>query len=344
MRVLISVEHPAWAHQFKFIIKELDRRGHEVGVLVVNKDGDKELLDIFNIKYTLVAGNSGTNRVTKGLLLITTTWKTFVYCLKFKPDIFIGRASPMMAINSYLFSKKHYVFEDTERSWEALSFCKLLSSKIFTPLSFSKNLGYKHERVDTYKELFYLHPDYFTPDPTVLTELGLKEGEVFTMVRFVSWKASHDLGHLGLTSEEKLHLVNVLKTYGKVFISSEEKLPNELLQYRYTLPLHKIHDLLYYATLLYTEGRTMASEAAVLGTHAVYYNLATEGYTSEQELKYGLVFNFQLGKNSLEKSFSRCSELLNNPDLWRIGKEKRKVLLDNKVDVNNYFLNLIEKN
>ena len=35
MRVLISISHPAWAHQFHNIIKLLEQKGHSVKVLVI---------------------------------------------------------------------------------------------------------------------------------------------------------------------------------------------------------------------------------------------------------------------------------------------------------------------
>ena len=58
------------------------------------------------------------------------------------------------------------------------------------------------------------------------------------------------------------------------------------------MPPEEMHTLLYYATLLYGESATMASEAAVLGTYAVYLDDVGRGYTDEEESKYGLVFNF----------------------------------------------------
>lgn len=42
MRVLISISHPAWAHQFHNIIKLLEQKGHSVKVLVIKKDRDWE--------------------------------------------------------------------------------------------------------------------------------------------------------------------------------------------------------------------------------------------------------------------------------------------------------------
>jgi len=76
-----------------------------------------------------------------------------------------------------------------------------------------------------------------------------------------------------------------------VFITSEKQLPEELEKFRLKLPPEDIHHLIYYATLLYGESSTMSSEAAVLGTYSIYIDDEGRGYTDEEELKYGLVFN-----------------------------------------------------
>lgn len=343
MKILVSIEHPAWAYQYKFIIKELQKRGHRVEVLAINKDMDLELLENFGISFNKIANTTGKNRCEKACLLLLTTWRAFLFCLKYKPDLFLGNASPLMAINAFIFHKKYLVFEDTENNIESLFLCKLFATNIITPTSFKSNLGPKQIRVKTYKEIAYLHPKYFTPNPSILADLNLKEGQIFTIARFVSWDASHDMGYKGFNNEEKVNLVNVLKKYGPVFISSEASLPEELKQYEYDLSRTKMHDLLYYATLLFTEGRTMASEAAILGTHSVYYNVATEGYTTEQEEKYQLVSNFKLGQTEPKEAINKCKELIETKDLWKIGKEKRKKLLDEQIDLNEYILNLVDK-
>tara|TARA_B100000315_G_C14584869_1_gene592441 strand:+ start:2797 stop:2976 length:180 start_codon:yes stop_codon:yes gene_type:complete len=59
-----------------------------------------------------------------------------------------------------------------------------------------------------------------------------------------------------------------------------------------------MHDVLYYATLYIGEGATMASECAMLVTHAIYVNSLTAGTLEKQE-EYGLIYGF---RNSI-----RCS-------------------------------------
>jgi len=342
MKIIISIEHPAWAHQFKYIIKELQNKGHEVKVLAINKDRDLELLDAFNIDYEIISNYSGKNFFEKCFIFLNTTLNIFLICRKFKPNIFIGRASPMMAINSFIFQKPHVLFEDTEHSRFSLLICKLFSDVIITPSCFRKDLGKKQMRIDTYKELFYLHPKYFKSNSEVLNELGLVKTDRFIIVRFVAWEAHHDIGHSGLTLETKRRVIKEFEKFGRVFITSEKALSKEFESYRISLSIEKIHDLLNYATLLYGESSTMASECAVLGTHAIFCDFTGRGYTDEEELKYNLVYNFQLDKFSQERSINKGIELLKNPNLKQEGEKKRVKLLTDSIDINEFMVWFIE--
>ena len=99
---------------------------------------------------------------------------------------------------------------------------------------------------------------------------------------------------------------------------------------------------MYYATLLYGESATMASECAVLGTHAIFSDFAGRGYTDEEEEKYGLVFNFKLDKESQRESLEKAVELLENNNLKNIGRKKREKLLEDKIDVTAFMVWFVE--
>ena len=222
MKVAISIEHPAWIHQFRNILFKLKENNHAIIIYAVEKDRCVELLDAFGFDYHLVGNSTGNNIFHKAFLLVQITFSMWKLNRKFKPDFFIGRASPMVAINAGLYGRPHIIYEDTERSTISLFFCKLFSSLIVTHLSFNKNLGKKQLRKNFYKELFYLHPSYFSPDDSILKDLELQKGEKFVVLRFVSWNASHDIGSVGLSTQEKLNLVDSIKDKCKVFISSED--------------------------------------------------------------------------------------------------------------------------
>jgi uncharacterized protein len=100
----------------------------------------------------------------------------------------------------------------------------------------------------------------------------------------------------------------------------------------------RIHDAMAYATLVYGESATMASEAAVLGTPAIYLDDEGRGYTDEQERKYGLVFNFSESLQDQERSVEKAAELLKRDDIKEIYNDKKLKLLQNTIDVTDYLI------
>ena len=70
MNIAISIEHPAWVHQFHNIIKHYSRETDKILVLAVNKDGDLELLDRYGIEYNVMADTTGKNIFQKAFLFL----------------------------------------------------------------------------------------------------------------------------------------------------------------------------------------------------------------------------------------------------------------------------------
>lgn len=332
------MEHPAWVHQYRHMITKLVSKGHEIKVVAINKDVTLELLNNYHIPYELISNSAGNNLIEKGFIFLEMTIKIFLISFKFKPDVFLGRSSPVMAINSFLFRKPHIVFEDTEQSHFCLNTCKIFSSVIITPNCFLDSLGKKQIRVNAYKELFYLWPSYFKPDPSILSDIGLTTNDTFIIVRFVSWTAHHDIGQHGV--DDKVKLVKTLEQYGRVLITSEGSLPDELKPYQIKVPVEKIHDLLWYATLYVGEGATMAVEAAVLGTPAIYISTfaRTMGNFIDLEDTYGLLFNY----TDTAKATDKALEVLRDPESKTKYKNKLELLLKDKIDMTAFMVWFIE--
>jgi len=343
MKAMLSIDHPAWAHQFRQIVKMLNERGDEVLTLCVDKDGDKELLEKFGIPYVLSARSTGKNVFEKGLLFLGLCLEHSYRALKFKPDILIGRASPMMAVAAWVSRRPHIIYEDTEVSKFSLRICKRLTTKIITPRTFLTDLGKAQERLDTYKELFYLHPSVFTPDRQKLRDVGFNPDEDYILVRFVAWNASHDIGRRGLDDAGKIALVRKLEKYGRVYVSAEGQIPEELKPNLLQTPYELVHHVLAFAKLVYSEGATMASEAVVLGTHALYVNTIVSGSTREQAERFHLLYNFNEGEDRYDRATQQAIELLETPDLVAIGRQKQEKLLSEKVDINHYYLSEMDR-
>jgi len=165
----------------------------------------------------------------------------------------------------------------------------------------------------------------------------LEEADPFVLLRFVSWSAVHDRGEAGFSSEVKLKLVKELSKHIKVFISSENKLPEDLEQFKLPVSPEKLHDVLFYSNLYIGEGATTASECAMLGTPAIYVNSLSAGTLEEQE-KLGLHFSFRNPDRVLEKAL----EILSNPKFKAENRNRRDNMLKQTIDVTAFMVWFVE--
>jgi len=337
MRILIDIGHPAHVHLFKNFVWEMEKRGHEILITARKKEISLELLDNYGFDYTTVG------EMREGKFNLMKEWilrdvKILKLALDFNPDILMGVHNPAVSHVAKVLRKKSIVFTDTEHAILASRVTFPFSDVICTPTCFKKDLGKKQIRYNGYHELAYLHPNYFTPNPAVLDEIGLGEDDTFIILRFVSWNASHDVGQHGI--QDRTALVRELERYGQVFITSEGGLDGGLAKYQIKVAPEKMHDLLYYASLYVGEGATMASEAAVLGTPSIYVSslVGTMGNFIELEQKYGLVFNY----SDSDKTMNKAVELIQEPDLKKEWKKKREQLLEDKIDVTAFMVWFVE--
>jgi hypothetical protein len=339
MRIVVDINHPAHVHYFKYFIMEMKEKGHEVLITASEKDITYKLLENYHLEYEKM-GNYGTSLVSKLIKIPIIDIRYYRLLKSFKPDILVGFGSIRAAHISFLLRKPCINFEDTEHSTEQIRLYLPFVEAVCTPYCYTHNLGKKQIRFNGYMELASLHPNRFTPNPTVLTELGLTEGDPFIIIRFVSWQASHDVGQHGI--RDKVRLVKALEPYGRVLITSEGALPEELQPYQIRVSPEKLHDLLYYATLYVGEGATTASECAVLGTHAIYVNTLGLGYITEEDERYHLVSDFSGRVCTDETVLDEIRKLLGNKNLKQEGKRKRELLLLERCDVTAFMVWFID--
>ncbi len=336
MNLLFHFGHPAHVHHFKNIIYKLNQLQHKILVVAQEKEIVLYLLEKYGIEYVKISRNK-VGYFNKMLNMVKNIFLVIKIARKFKPDILVGRASPLLAVTSKIFRRPFLSFSDTEHAKINYIFAFPFATKIITPKCFIQDLGEKHIRFDGYFEQCYLDPKYFDPDPYVLNFLGVKKGGKYVILRFVSWAAIHDIGHSGLSLQIKKQAVKELSKYAKVFISSEGELPEDLKQYQIKIPPEKMHDILYFATLYVGEGATMASECAMLGTPAIYVNSLTSG-TLEEQQEYGLIYGFRNSKGVLESA----SELIQMPNIKQEYKKRRQKILSEKIDVTQFMVWFVE--
>ena len=335
MKILIDILHPAHVHIFHYFVKEMEKRGHEIILTARKKDVALQLLDKFGIKYRVISA-LGKKKIDLARELITRTAKLRKIVKEEKPDLLMGCMGPSISVVGKLTNTPALVFYNNESAKLVNSFVYKLATKYITSSSYEENAGKNHITHKSYHELAYLHPEYFTPDSSILEEVGLV-GQKFFIVRFVSFASSHDFGVTGLT--DKLRMCKLLEQYGRVVITSEKELPPEFDKYRISISPEKLHDLVGFAEMCVGESATLAAEAAVLGVPAVYIASSFRGYTNELEKDYGLVYNF---KNQPEGE-AKIKELLNTPNLKEEWRRRCDTMLSDKSPMTSWVVDYVEE-
>jgi uncharacterized protein len=339
MRLLVDVAHPANVHYFKYFIQIMKDKGHETHVTAREKDVTFDLLKAYKIPYyDMGDGTIGSGILGKILYVLWADVLMYKQFKLFKPDVAVSFSSSYVAHICSCFKIPHITFEDTEHAKANRTLYKSWTDLIITPASFYDSLGYRHMRMKSFMELFYLHKNHFSPKPQMLEKYKININKPFVLFRFVSWDAFHDIGEKGIDESDRMRLIEIAKNYGDIYISSESPLPEQLKKYRLNIDFHEIHHILAFAKLYVGEGGTMASECAMLGIPSIYINsLPLMGYL-ENAQKEGLLYHL----NKTESILAKMKTILKNPDSKKRFKNYRDNMLANLIDPNAFLIWLVE--
>jgi len=341
MRYLFIVGHPAHVHLFRNPIRLLTDRGHESLVGAVDREVTTQLLKAYGIRH-FVFGKSLPELISKGLDLLPKDLALLRRARAFRPDILVSTGSPYGAHVASILSKPHIVFGDTERASLITSLMAPFTDAICTPSSFQGDLGHKHVRYNGYKELAYLHPKYFEPNPTVVESVGLSPREPYILMRFSAWDASHDIGDRGFAFKGPGSVgavIGELERYGRVVVLSDKGFTTDFQRYSLAVPPELMHDVLAFARLYFGEGATMASEAGVLGVPWIFVSTAGRGFLTEQQERYGLGYWEASSSPALEKA----KTILAMPGWKATWMEKRGRLLRETIDVTDFIVDFLTR-
>lgn len=336
MKIIIDIGHPAHVHVFKHYYAEMVKAGHEVLFTTKDKECTIELLEAYKLPYEMLGKPfKGAWKKVYGLFYFGR--KLYRIAKRFEADLFVSISSMYAAHVSSLMRRPHLVMDDTEHSTFEHLLYQPFSDCILTPSCFEMHMGEKQIRYDGYHELAYLHPERYVKDDKIWERLGLYKGEQFSLVRFVSWNAGHDIKGAGLTQEDKMDLIKALELEGKVFISSEKELPAELEKYRIAIRPEEMHAVLDAAALYVGEGASMASECAMLATPAIYINSLDAG-TLKEQAAYGLIYSFR----NFSGVIDTARIVLSDPSVRANHVILRDQMLNDKIDVTELLVGLSE--
>ena len=339
MRILIDIGHPAHIHLFKNFACRMQERGHKILFTCKDRECVLQLMRVYEFVYDNF-GKHYSSVQGKIFGLLKNELQMLNTALQFKPDLFVSHGSTIAAFTSFIMHKPHIAFEDTF-NMEQVKLSMPFTDVVLTGDYPHPSLGKKEIKYPGYHELAYLHPNVFFPDERVLEILGMKKGEKYAIVRFVAWEASHDIGHSGISYENKIKLVKTLSRHLRVFISSEKELPEELKNYQINIPPEQMHNALAYAHLFIGESGTMASECVVLGTPAIFINNKHFGCIDDQA-NYGLLFTYSESENDQITAIKKAEEIALKQNIREEYLAKREKMLADKIDVSAFLIWFVE--
>jgi len=338
MKIAFFVNTPAQAYLFITIAKILKEKGHETIILARSYRETIDVLNGMDVNYILYT-KSPKSKYTKILLFPYNFLIAYKYLKSFKPDLVIGHSVDSV-FTAQLLKKPSIIFNDNDFAPIQFVMIKPFVNAIITPKCFKGDLGDKQIRVDSFKEIAYLHPDYFSPDKNIFNLMNISPNEKYVLLRFNVFDAVHDTGTKGFSYKEKRELVTKLEKYAKVFISFEGTLPNDMARYSIKIPKHRIHDVLYYAQMVVADSNTIITESAVLGTPSVVSHPKVNliGNFIELGEKNSLIFKYENTKEAIDKAV----ELIQQTNIKEEWKKKRDLYFNNKVNITKFMVWFIE--
>ena len=296
MKVLIDAVHPADVWTLGAVEDRLLANGEET--LWLSRPGKDSVVELIEARHRphVPASTAGTSMLGLARELVVRDWRAWRTVRRFRPDVVLTRSPAGVHAARLTRTPVMYDTDDGHVAGFLYYVAGPLANIIASPSATEKNYGRQHRRYQGYKELFYLHPSRFTPDPAIRHELGLAPSERFHVLRLTAFTASHDVSEAGMSRAQIDRVIELMSTTGTVLISSEAALPPDLADRRIPTPAHRFHHVLAAADVVVGDSQTVCSEAGVIGTPSLRFNTwaGRHPYQVELEERWGLTRAFLL--------------------------------------------------
>jgi len=302
-----------------------------------DKDITLQLLNHLSVPYQVIS-REASSKAGLAAELLSRDYRLLRIVRRWRPDVMASIAGISTARVGFLTRTRSLIFYDTENATLSNLLSYPFATEVITPDCYRRRVLGRHVTYPCYHELAYLHPNQFTPNPELLREAGIDPAERYSIVRFVSWRALHDARKGGgMSDDNKRSLLQSLRAFGRVLVTSEDPLPDDLAELCLPVPPEQIHHLMSFASLYVGESSTMASESAILGTPAIYIDAVGTPYTDELEHRYHLCSNLRPGQTQELHSLSSAwlsADLKRDPAF----QARTRRMLDEKIDVTSLIV------
>jgi uncharacterized protein len=341
MNLVFEINHPAQAHLFKYVIKQLQASSNMITVLIKDSRIVKDILAYNSIDF-IVLGKKGSSLFLKGITQLSHLNKIYHLHQQHRYDLGIG-VSVSLALLSKISGIQSIILDDDDKA--ATPLFAALAHPFAGALMRPQALSHEGSKKNTvyyagYHELSYLHPAVFTPDRLVLDEQGLSGTESFFLIRAVALRAHHDKGICGISKSNLQQIVSQLRPKGRVIITTEtgDDLPDGAE--KVNINPARIHHLMAFSNMVISDGQTMCSEASCLGVPSVRINdfVGRISYLAEQEQKWQLTFGFK--PDDFLAAQRKIEELLEMPAT--IFTSRRDAMIANSINLSSFLVWFIQ--
>ncbi len=275
MKIWIDLDNTPHVPFFKPIIRELEKNGHKVVLTARDAFQVCELATLFGLTYKKVGKHYGKNPVFKVLGLCWRSLQLIPFVIREKPVLGLSHGSrsqillcnilriPTVMIMDYEFAQTPLLLQPR---WEIIP--SALSSENVQCKNKERVLSYEGIKEDVYA------PE-FEPDPRIVSELNIGEGDIIVTVRppaneahyhnpesdalFISFMTRVCFASrvkVVLLPRNKLQEAQIKNDYPQWFTNSKVVVPKQAVNGL---------NLLWYSDLVVSGGGTMNREAAALG-------------------------------------------------------------------------------
>ena len=338
-RVLIYLGHPAQYHFFKNSIFLLKKKGSKVKVLIKTKDILEHLLNEDGIDYKNIQSiPRGNSQLSILMAAFRRTFAVVKEAKRIKADILVGTDSSVAQTAFILRKDSITVLEDDYdviRNLARLTYpftsCILVPRVCNTGPYDRKRIAY-----DGYMKLAYLHPNFFTPNESIIHEYGIHEK--FILIRLSQLSAHHDINIRGLNFKVIEEIITLAeKANYNIYITSESKIDDRFSQYKLNIRFNDMHHVLAVAGILISDSQSMSMEAAMLGVPSLRFSdfAGRISVLEELEHKYGLTYG--IPTDNPTKLINKLKEFLSNSNLKDDFVSRRKKMLADKINVTSFL-------
>ncbi len=264
-------------------------------------------------------------------------WRLARLALKRRPLALIGKTVSLAQVGWLLGIPSLIINDDSAAANPQYRYLAYpFATRVITAECLDEDYGAKQRTYPGLMELAYLHPNAFTPDPTIRAELGITSNDRLFLIRLSAFDAYHDVGGRGLSRHLLEEVIRRLDAQGRVFIVSESPLTGDLARFRLPTAACRLHHVIAACDLVLGDGLTVCVEAALLGVPAIAIGsyIGKHTYSEMIEKRFGLMFGF---KPEREADFLACLErLLHEPEIRDEWTRRRAVMLrtwDDPTDV-----------